>query len=49
MIEQIKDHLAAAPQRVLVDTHYATHEDIVSLADQDIAVYAPVPADKSEV
>jgi len=46
MLEQVKQRLGLVPQRLLVDTHYATKKDIVALAEQQIAVYTPVPPDK---
>jgi transposase len=47
MLEQVKKRLGVMPQRVLADTHYATKEDIVALAAQQITVYTPVPPDKA--
>ena len=46
MLEQVKERLGEQPQRLLVDTHYATQKDIVDLAAQNIVVYTPVPPDK---
>lgn len=48
MLEQIKQRLGRAPQRLLVDTHYATRKDIVALAEQQIAVYTPLPPDRPD-
>ncbi len=47
MVEQIKTRLKARPGRLLVDTHYATREDIIALAADQVEVYAPPPPDKS--
>jgi transposase len=49
MLDQIKQRLGRQPQRLLVDTHYATRQDIVDFAAQDIAVYTPVPPDKADI
>jgi hypothetical protein len=49
MVEQIERRFAAAPKRVLVDTTYATHEDMVRLAERGAEIYAPVPAAKTDV
>ena len=46
MVDQIERRFAAAPKRVLVDTTYATHDDMVALAKRGTEVYSPVPADK---
>lgn len=46
MLEQVKRRLGIQPQRVLVDTHYATRKDIVALSGRSVEVYAPVPPDK---
>lgn len=48
MLEQIKKRLGRAPQRLLVDTHYATKKDIVDLAEQQITVYTPLPPDQPD-
>ncbi len=48
MLEQVKQRLGGPPQRLLVDTHYATQKDIVDIAAQNITVYAPVPPDKEQ-
>ena len=46
MVEQVKQRLGLQPQRVLVDTHYATRQDIVDLAAKEIDVFTPAPPDK---
>jgi hypothetical protein len=48
MLDQVKQRLGVLPQRLLVDTHYATQEDISALATQNVEVYAPVPPDKPD-
>jgi hypothetical protein len=47
MVEQIERRFQVAPKRVLVDTKYATRDDIVALAAKEVMVYSPVPADKA--
>lgn len=47
MIEQIERRFAVVPKRVLVDSKYATQEDIVALTAKEVAVYTPVPEDKA--
>jgi len=49
MLEQIKRRLGVEPRRVLADTTYATRQDVVDLAAQQIDVYTPVPLDKPTV
>lgn len=49
MVEAIAKRYGAAPARVLVDTKYATQEDIVALSERPdgaVRVYAPPPADR---
>lgn len=48
LLDQIRRRLRRLPQRLLVDTGYATGEEIVALAAQQIEVYAPVPPDKPD-
>ncbi len=48
MIAQIKRRLGRQPKRALVDTQYATQQDIVALAADGIDVYAPPPPDKAD-
>jgi transposase len=47
LLDQIKGRLGLKPRRLLVDTGYATQEDIVAMA-QEIEVYTPVPPDKPD-
>jgi transposase len=49
LLEEIKRRLRRLPQRLLVDTGYATRTDIVGLAAQRIDVYTPVPPDKADI
>jgi transposase len=49
LLEQIKRRLRELPKRLLVDTSYATREDIPALAAQQIDVYTPVPPDNPEI
>lgn len=49
MVEAIAERYGSAPERVLVDTKYATQEDIVALSERPqgaVRVYAPLPADR---
>ena len=48
MLEQVEQRLGQPPQRLLVDTHYATQQDIVDFAARGIKVYTPVPPNKKE-
>lgn len=48
MLDQVKQRLGGQPQRLLVDTHYATQNDIVDFAAHNITVYAPMPPDKAQ-
>src|SRR5262249_52724603 len=48
LLDQIKGRLRLKPRRLLVDTGYATQEDIVAMAAQQIEVYTPVPPDKPD-
>ncbi len=50
MVEAIAERYGAAPARVLVDTKYATQDDIVALSQHPqgaVRVYAPTPADRA--
>jgi len=47
MLEQVTRRLGIQPQRVLVDTHYATRKDIAELAGRQVDVYTPLPPDKT--
>jgi transposase len=52
MIDDIARRYGKAPQRLLVDTHYATADDIAALAQHaagPVEVYAPPPAERSDV
>jgi transposase len=52
MVEDIMRRYGRDPKRVLVDTKYATAEDIVSLASRQgggIEVYAPPPEERQDV
>ena len=48
MLTEVEARLGRAPQRVLLDTKYATQADIVDLADRGITVYTPPPPDKPD-
>lgn len=48
MVGQVSTRLGRRPERLLVDTHYATQEDIVSLATEGVTVYSPPPPDKAD-
>jgi transposase len=56
MVEDVVRRYGRAPQRLLVDTHYATREDIKALAAYrvadaaaPVAVYAPPPTERDDV
>jgi transposase len=52
MVEDIARRYGKAPQDLLLDTHYATAEDIAALATRTtgaIKVYTPVPAEKETI
>lgn len=46
MLNEIERRSGKLPQRVLADTTYATHDDIVALADKRIEVYTPPAPDR---
>jgi transposase len=51
MIEDVVRRYGRVPARLLVDTHYATAEDIAMLAEHpagSVAVYAPTPSERSD-
>lgn len=51
MVEAMAARFGTAPARVLMDTKYATQDDIVALAarpDGPVTVYAPPPPDKKD-
>lgn len=52
MVDDIVRRYGQAPERLLVDTHYATIEDIAALdanAAGSVTVYAPVPAEREDI
>jgi transposase len=49
MVKLIESRFAVAPKRALVDTTYATHDDMVALAERGTDVYSPVPEDRSDI
>lgn len=52
MIDDIVRRYGETPERLLVDTHYATSEDIEALAKHPVGtvtVYAPPPAERDDV
>jgi transposase len=52
MVDDIARRYGRAPERLLVDTHYATRRDIVALAAHaggPVRVYAPPPVDSEDV
>ena len=52
MIEDIARRYGHAPKRVLLDTNFATAEDIVALATREqgqVVVYAPPPPERDDV
>lgn len=49
MLDEVERRLGVRPQRVLADTTYATREEIIALTEKSIAVYTPVPPDKTDV
>jgi transposase len=52
MVDDIVRRYGQAPERLLVDTHYATIEDIAALdanAAGSVTVYAPVPAERDDI
>jgi transposase len=52
MVDDIARRYGKGPERLLVDTHYATCEDIVALAKhpaRPVTVYAPPPAERDDV
>ena len=52
MIDDIVRRYDAVPQKLLVDTHYATADDIAALAVHPagpVEVYAPVPTEREDV
>jgi transposase len=52
MVDEIARRYGKAPQKLLVDTHYATVEDVAALAQHaagPVTVYAPPPAERDDV
>jgi hypothetical protein len=52
MVDDIARRYRKVPERLLVDTHYATAEDIAALAEHSVgrvAVYAPLPGERDDV
>jgi transposase len=52
MVEDIEGRYGQAPGTLLVDTHYATSDDIVALAEREtgaVTVYAPLPHQNEDV
>ena len=52
MVEDIRRRYGRVPQRILVDTTYATAEDIATLADRadgTVLVYSPPPEERQHV
>jgi len=52
MVDDIVRRYGKAPERLLVDTHYATSEDITALAVHaagPVTVFAPTPAERDDV
>lgn len=52
MTDDIVRRYGKVPERLLVDTHYATNEDIAALAEHaagPVTVYAPVPGERDDV
>lgn len=52
MVDDIVHRYGTAPQRLLIDTHYATREDIVALAEHaagPVKVFAPPPSERDDV
>ena len=52
MVDDIVRRYGKAPEKLLVDTHYATSEDIAALASHTagrVTVFAPLPTEKDDV
>ena len=51
MVAEIARRMGQAPERILVDTGYATAEDIIALADRPapVTVFAPPPPERADV
>jgi len=52
MVDQLVKRYGTAPQRLLIDTRYATAEDIATLSEHaagPVKVYTPPPSDRQDV
>jgi transposase len=52
MVDAIVHRYGQAPEKLLVDTHYATSEDIAALAEHaagPVKVFAPTPTERADV
>ena len=51
MLEEVERRLGLTPDRILVDTGYASAEDIIALTNRPrpVTVYASIPPEKAEV
>lgn len=52
MIDDLVRRYGKVPERLLVDTHYATVEDIAALSDHPagrIAIYSPQPTERTDI
>jgi hypothetical protein len=52
MVDEMVRRYGRAPHNLLVDTHYATSEDIAALADHaqgPVRVFAPPPGERADV
>jgi transposase len=52
MVNDIVRRYGKAPEKLLVDTHYATSEDIAALAEHvagPVKVFAPTPAERDDI
>ena len=52
MVDDMVRRYGRAPERLLVDTHYATSEDIAALAEHAVGpvkVFAPTPSERDDI
>jgi transposase len=52
MVDDIVRRYGTAPEKLLVDTHYATSEDIAALAEHaagPVKVFAPTPSERDDI
>ncbi len=52
MVDDIARRYGQVPEKLLVDTHYATSEDIAALADHpagSVTVFAPTPTERDDI